>query len=205
MSWVIAESSPEPGYTAQPLLRVLNSDVPVAHGATYAESPGGGQAVFINSGLSSFISHETQYCDGLTPNPVPDFDPGVYEGRVELVRVILEEIMGLPSAGSGAGGTADTPADAVHAWRLVQNAPNPFSATTEIRYEVQSRGRVTIKIYDTMGRLVRTLVDADTTPGKYSAGWSGRNSANERVSGGIYFCKMEAPGFSATNKMLLAY
>ncbi|MGD9401758.1 MAG: FlgD immunoglobulin-like domain containing protein [bacterium] len=204
MSWVKAKSSSYPGYTAQPLLEVLNPDVSVAHGAIYAESPAGGQAVFINSGLSSFISHETQYCDGLTPDPVPDFDPGVYEGRVDLVRVILEDIMGLPSAGSGAGGTAETPADAIYAWRLARNAPNPFSAATEIRYVVQSRRKVTINVYDTMGRLVRTLVDTDTAPGIHSTCWDGRDSRGRRASGGIYFCKMEAGDFTASRKMILA-
>jgi hypothetical protein len=204
MSWVREETAPGAGYTAQPLITVLNPDLGAARWATYAESPGGGQAVFLNSGLSSFINHETQYCDGNAPDPVPDFDAGVYEGRVELMRVILEVILGLPSAGPGGGGTAGTPAGTGHTWRLAQNAPNPFAQATEIMYEVRTRGRVSVKIYDTSGRLVRTLVDADMAPGVHSAGWNGRNSAGDRVSAGVYFCRMDAPGFRATRKMLLA-
>ena len=76
--------------------------------------------------------------------------------------------------------------------------PNPFLKVTSIRYQVARKGKVSIKIYDLSGRLVKTLVDGLKCPGYYSVDWSPRNSLS-----GIYFVKMEAGSFKATKKLIL--
>ena len=45
------------------------------------------------------------------------------------------------------------------AFKLEQNHPNPFNPSTTISYNVEQAGYVSLKVYDVMGRLVRTLVD----------------------------------------------
>jgi hypothetical protein len=87
---------------------------------------------------------------------------------------------------------------------LGQNRPNPFNPTTDIDYDVPaSGGRVSIRVYDLAGRLVRTLVDADQAPGRKTVTWYGRDDRGRSVATGMYFYRMKAPGFSKTRKLTL--
>jgi hypothetical protein len=56
---------------------------------------------------------------------------------------------------TGLGSTAET----VEAYQLAQNYPNPFNPTTTIRFSLREAGTVSLKIYDVVGREVRTVVD----------------------------------------------
>jgi hypothetical protein len=134
-------------------------------------------------------------------SPAPDFDAGTYDGRVELLRVILEDIFGLPSSG-GVAGTPGSPAPA-YRWSLGQNSPNPWGASTEIAFEVASRARVSMRVFNVAGQLVRTLVDGEMEAGPHWVSWDGRDRAGRQVASGVYFYKMEAGPYKATNKMLL--
>jgi hypothetical protein len=201
MSWVKTETEPPMGYTAQPLLEVLNPDIALAHNATYTEYLGAGQCVFVNFDLSASINHERAYCSA--PDPAaPAYDPGVYEGRVDLMRLILEDIFGLAPAGGGTAGTHD-PQRPGYDWALAQNAPNPCISTTHIRFELPRRAEVNISVYDALGRVVRVLVDEIMEPGEHAVQWDGRNTSGRRISGGVYFYRMHSEGFSATRKMLV--
>ena len=203
MSWVRTEPLPPGGYTAQQLMTVLNPDVSQADMAIYTEYQGAGQCVFVNFDLCASINHTYQFCSGATPEGYQAFTPGGYEGRVDLMLTILEDIFGLPSSGSGSGGTSDVPERAVFQWALHQNTPNPVVGMTEVRYEVARPSAVSIKVYNARGQLVNTLVDARMEPGRYSARWDGKNLAGEKVASGVYFYKMAAGQFSATKKMLI--
>jgi hypothetical protein len=87
---------------------------------------------------------------------------------------------------------------------LRQNFPNPFNPTTVILYEVpEGGGHVTLRIYDVGGRLVRTLIDGEQTPGEKRVTWHGRNEKGHNVATGVYFYRMTAPGFEKTRKMVL--
>jgi flagellar hook assembly protein FlgD len=58
-------------------------------------------------------------------------------------------------------------------------------------------------VYDVSGRVVRTLVDDTKEPGRHAAVWDGRNDQGERCGSGVYFCVMETPEYSGSNKMVL--
>ncbi len=88
-------------------------------------------------------------------------------------------------------------------FRLVQNVPNPFNPVTQIAYQVPHESAVSIRIYDVSGRLVRTLVDRVTDPGRHVAVWDGSNDSGGSVGSGVYFCTMEAPDFHESHKMML--
>jgi hypothetical protein len=203
MSWVKTEASPPAGYVAQRLLKVLNPDVAQADMGIYVEYQGVGQSVLIDFDLSASINHSYQYCDGSVPAGRQAFNPGNYEGRVDIVRTVLEDVFGLPSSGSGNGGTTDVPRGEVFKWALGQNTPNPVSTGTEVSFEVARPAEVSIKVYDARGRLVRVLLNEKKDPGRYLASWDLMNTAGDRVSSGVYFYKMDAGRFNATRKMLV--
>ena len=63
--------------------------------------------------------------------------------------------------------------------------------------------RVTLKIFNTRGALVRTLVDSERSPGTHTLFWDGTDSAGCRVPSGVYFYRINASDFSKTRKMVM--
>jgi hypothetical protein len=88
-------------------------------------------------------------------------------------------------------------------FELFPSVPNPFTLSTSIAYHVPHESEVSIQIYDVSGRLVRTLVDGATDPGRHLAVWDGRSDSGESVGSGVYFCTMEADDYTASHKMML--
>jgi hypothetical protein len=86
---------------------------------------------------------------------------------------------------------------------LSQNYPNPFNPATTIRYSTRARSRVTIRIYNVAGQLVRTLVDRVHNPGPRAVEWDGRSDAGRAVSSGVYFYRLNAGDFTETRKMVV--
>ena len=93
-------------------------------------------------------------------------------------------------------------------FRLLQNYPNPFNPETWIPYNLKENATVKISIYDSSGRLVRTLdrgfkkADFYTSREK-AAYWDGRNDTGEKVSSGPYFYHLQAGSFPDVRKMLI--
>ncbi len=83
------------------------------------------------------------------------------------------------------------------------NYPNPFNPTTTLQYSLPHAGHVTIKIYDALGREVRTLIDEQKAIGYHTVQWDGKNQAGENMANGAYVCRMQAGDFSASHKMSL--
>ena len=76
--------------------------------------------------------------------------------------------------------------------------PNPLRGPALLRFGVPNASQVTIKVYDARGREVATLVDGLLGPGYHRVAIDGRELAS-----GVYFCRMDAGRFSATNKLLV--
>ena len=81
---------------------------------------------------------------------------------------------------------------------LVNNYPNPFNTSTTIEYKVIEYGLVTLKVFDTMGREVKTLVNEQKPMGKYLVEWNA-----SALPTGTYFCKMQNGTKFEVKKMLL--
>lgn len=88
-------------------------------------------------------------------------------------------------------------------FELRQNFPNPFNPATQIGYDVPEEVRVNLSVYNVLGQRVRTLVNDNVQPGRYTAVWDGKNDVGRQVSSGLYFYRLEAGKFVRTNKMLL--
>jgi hypothetical protein len=84
------------------------------------------------------------------------------------------------------------------AFALPQNYPNPFTTSTNIRFELPERSRVTITIYDVTGREVANLVDGAVEPGAHLATWSGRTREGHPAGPGVYFVRMVAASLSGS-------
>ncbi|KPJ60589.1 MAG: hypothetical protein AMJ46_06250 [Latescibacteria bacterium DG_63] len=89
------------------------------------------------------------------------------------------------------------------AYKLSQGFPNPFNPFCTIRYDIPQAGRVSLRVFDVRGALVRTLVDAYREPGIYSELWNGRAEDGRELPSGVYFYRLEAGEFVATRKMVL--
>ena len=89
-------------------------------------------------------------------------------------------------------------------WLLKQNYPNPFNPSTTIEYQLPTRGNIQIKVYNSIGQLVKALVDGKyEEPGNHSIGWDGRNNAGDPVSSGTYFYQIRVDDQMQAKKMLL--
>jgi len=86
---------------------------------------------------------------------------------------------------------------------LQQNYPNLFNPSTEIRFTLASRERVTLQIISASGKTVITLVDGSRPPGRYAFLWDGRDAYGKKVPSGVYFCRIRAGIFAAVRKMIL--
>ncbi len=86
---------------------------------------------------------------------------------------------------------------------LSQNYPNPFNPETVIRFQVPRRAFVTLRVYNLLGEVVRTLAAGDHAPGRYTVTWDGRDEAGRPVASGIYLYQLQADGFTQVRKMTL--
>jgi len=83
-------------------------------------------------------------------------------------------------------------------FELSQNYPNPFNPSTTISYSIPKEQFVTLKIYNSIGQYISTLVNKNEPAGKYQI-----NFDAGKYSSGIYFYKLNAGNFSKTKKMML--
>jgi len=86
---------------------------------------------------------------------------------------------------------------------LSQNYPNPFNPQTHIKYQLPVATQVEIKIFNTLGQEIATLVNAHQTPGFYIVAWDGKDSFGNQVPSGVYLYQIRAGKFVKIRKMLL--
>ena len=92
--------------------------------------------------------------------------------------------------------------------QLLQNYPNPFNPETWIPYQLSEDSAMSISIYDTAGRLVRTLSLGFQSAGFYNsreraAYWDGRNTFGERVASGNYYYQLTTPSYHQTRRLVI--
>jgi hypothetical protein len=85
---------------------------------------------------------------------------------------------------------------------LEQSYPNPFNPETAINFSIKQTGKVSLKIYNVQGQLIRSLVDANKLAGSYSIIWNGTDDQGTRVSSGTYLYTLKVNGFEDTKKLV---
>ncbi|HEX7357664.1 MAG TPA: T9SS type A sorting domain-containing protein, partial [Ignavibacteriaceae bacterium] len=83
-------------------------------------------------------------------------------------------------------------------YHLSQNFPNPFNPVTKIAYEIPRNEFVKLKVYNSLGEEVITLVDENRSPGRYEIEFDGSS-----LTSGIYLYRIDAGGFLESHKMIL--
>jgi hypothetical protein len=99
-----------------------------------------------------------------------------------------------PSPGNGISTAIQIPTK----YKLYQNYPNPFNPSTTISFDLPRESAVSVKIFNTLGELVTTLV-AD----RLSAGTHKYLGNSQSLAGGVYVYRLEADDFAKTRKMVL--
>ncbi len=103
----------------------------------------------------------------------------------------------------GTLGTGSERNELPEGFTLDQNYPNPFNPVTTIRYTLGSASSVTLRVYDVLGRLVRTLVRDALPAGTFEVQWDGRSYAGTQVASGIYFYRLETDRGQQVRNMVL--
>jgi hypothetical protein len=104
-----------------------------------------------------------------------------YDGTVSYSDIVKAEIAAAPIS-----------------YELYQNYPNPFNPETKIIYAIPQPGLVTLKVYDMLGREIKTLVNEIKQRGIFSVDFR-----TDGISSGTYFYKIQSGEFSDTKKMTI--
>ena len=88
-------------------------------------------------------------------------------------------------------------------FRLRQNYPNPFNPVTTIEYSIPERTEVIIRIYNSVGEVVRTLLRETKAPGNYKVVWDSKNDQGMLLSSGIYYYDIWTARNHTVRKMIL--
>ncbi len=78
----------------------------------------------------------------------------------------------------------------VNKFQLYPSYPNPFNNSTIIKYSLEKTGMVSLKIYDLLGKEVRSLTNNIQQPGAYKLIWNGKNSSGQIIASGTYLLKL---------------
>ena len=127
--------------------------------------------------------------DGSMPPNYP-----LSQSDIDLIAQLIDE-----GATLGTGHIKNIPQN----FSLYQNYPNPFNPTTLIRYDLPKDDLVSLRIYDMMGRLIKTLVKKSQIAGYKSIQWNGTNNQNKTVPAGLYLYIIESGEFRQSKKMIL--
>ena len=88
--------------------------------------------------------------------------------------------------------------EVVEAYSLSNNYPNPFNPATTIRYSIPNQSNVTLKVFDGLGKEVKTLVNEEKPVGNYEIVFDASG-----LSSGVYFYTLRAGNYFSTKKMLM--
>ncbi|HXX62217.1 MAG TPA: T9SS type A sorting domain-containing protein, partial [Bacteroidota bacterium] len=106
--------------------------------------------------------------------------------------ILADTVTNVTSVASAPG--AEAPATL----SLAQNFPNPFNPATTLSFDVPEQGSVSLKVYDILGREVRTLIDGQLRAGHYQMPFDGTALAS-----GVYFYRLQFGTHMLVKKMLL--
>jgi len=130
--------------------------------------------------------------------PLPGVDKLEYNAKGDLFMISGASMIMVPSEKSFSPEINNTLNESVSEYYLSSNFPNPFNSASTIKYYIPSTSRVTIKIFNTLGEEIETLVDEIKPIGSYQVTWDAKD-----LSSGVYYYRIQAGSFGQTRKMIL--
>ena len=124
-----------------------------------------------------------------------EFSISANQGDVAMGILILDDIVLI---GEGPTGVEELSFLNPQEYSLMQNYPNPFNSSTIIKYKIAESNHVTLKIYDILGKEIKTLVNSYQNLGQHQVHWSA-----EGLPSGNYFYQIKSGGFSESKKIIL--
>jgi|WetSurMetagenome_2_1015567.scaffolds.fasta_scaffold92877_1 hypothetical protein len=91
----------------------------------------------------------------------------------------------------------------VSEYSLEQNYPNPFNPSTNIIFRLKESGDVDIKVYNILGKVMKSLLEENLPVGEYTVQWDGKDDKGNLLPGGVYFIQMNAGEYRQTIKSVL--
>ena len=88
-------------------------------------------------------------------------------------------------------------------FQLIANYPNPFNASTTIKFVIGKPGSTIIKVYNSLGKEITTLINEYLPSGEKEITWDGKDNQGNTVSSGVYFIQMTAGSYRQTIKAVL--
>ena len=132
-------------------------------------------------------------------------DDGVSESELDDARALGERVAKIAERlkSTTTGNIKGTTNQLPKRLGLKQNYPNPFNPETKINYELPNTSMVQLKIFNSLGEEVRTLVNKEQPAGKYEIRWDGKDNNYNNVATGVYFYRLNSKDNAQTKKMLL--
>jgi hypothetical protein len=123
---------------------------------------------------------------------------GIWHNRTTVPAFRPGAIIITPQSGID-GANPDLPKEVF----LSQNYPNPFNGSTVIKFAIAEREKASLRIYDLLGREVRTLIDEPLESGNHSIVWDGRDDIGMDVPSGIYFYRVLSASYEDSKRMVI--
>lgn len=131
----------------------------------------------------------------------PSFTPEQASLLTEQLRQPLEYSISEQKYIAPPTTVAATLSNSPKGFKLNQNFPNPFNASTMISFSLPQDGQVSLIIYDVMGRQIRELANEKMQAGQQQFIWDGRNDVGDYASSGIYVYKLRMNSLVQSKKM----
>jgi hypothetical protein len=144
------------------------------------------------------IARVSSQGDGATARTYRYSDDGLMNGTVYSYSLVAVDINGHRTELGTVTAAPRVGQGAVSDYALRQNYPNPFNPSTEISFDLEAAGFVSLKIFNLLGEEVATVIRADMSQGRHQAAFDASS-----LPSGIYLYRLRVNGFTAEKKMLL--
>ncbi|NUN71179.1 MAG: T9SS type A sorting domain-containing protein, partial [Bacteroidetes bacterium] len=147
--------------------------------------------------VADSITYTWQHFDNLTQAFIDDSSKKVTNPKKWAFRLLESNIVG---SVDGKDVAVITPED----YQLNQNYPNPFNPSTTINFVLPLSKKITLRVYDMVGKEVATLVNGEEyAKGSHAVVWNGRDKSGKSVASGAYIATMTTGNISKSIKMML--
>ena len=156
-------------------------------------------AAVVSSGASGIQGLTDNTIDHIVDNATYKYDIGILLPSGDSTNKFL----GVSIKYETTFGKEESKAVVPQRFDISQNRPNPSSGVTHITYQLPNKSKVSLKVYDSSGRIVRTLVDGEQDAGHYTSTWYGKDNSTQTVPNGNYFYRLNIDGKAVTKKAIL--